>query len=67
MLNTRQAAQALGISPRRVLALIQSGRLPAIKVGRDWVINKSDLKLVSIRRPGRPKKEGEQGGEEVKS
>jgi excisionase family DNA binding protein len=52
--NTKQAAAALGITPRRVLALIQSGRLPAVKVGRDWIIKSSDLKLVSIRIPGRP-------------
>ena len=56
MLSTIQAAAALGISPRRVLALIESGRLPAKKLARDWIIKKSDLKLVSIRKPGRPKK-----------
>ena len=54
--STGKAASALGVTPRRVLALIQSGRLPAIKIGRDWVIKKIDLKLVSIRKPGRPVK-----------
>jgi len=49
MINTTQAAAALGITPRRVLALIQSGRLPAQKVGRAWIIKKSDLKLVSSK------------------
>ena len=58
LINTTQSAKALGISQRRVQALIQSGRLPATKVGRDWVINKSDLKLVSVRKPGRPPKDG---------
>jgi len=54
--NTAQASEALGVSPRRVLALIKSGRLPAAKVGRDWIIKKSDLKFVKNRPPGRPKK-----------
>uniref|UniRef100_A0A6H1ZFV7 Putative DNA binding, helix-turn-helix domain containing protein n=1 Tax=viral metagenome TaxID=1070528 RepID=A0A6H1ZFV7_9ZZZZ len=58
MITTKKAAQTLGISPRRVLALIKSGRLPAAKVGRDWVIKKYDLKLVSSRKPGRPPKVG---------
>jgi len=58
MINTSQAAKAIGVTPRRVLALIQSGRLPAVKVGRDWVVKKSDLKLVSSRKPGRPPKDG---------
>jgi len=58
MINTSQAASALGITPRRVLALIQSGRLPAVKVGRDWIIKSSDLKLVSVRKAGRPPKKG---------
>jgi len=56
ILNSCQAAKALGVSPRRVLAIIKSGRLPAVKVGRDWIILKSDLKKVSIRVPGRPPK-----------
>jgi len=56
MVSTKEAAQALGITTRRVLALIKSGRLPAVKVGRDWVLSKDDLKLIKNRPPGRPKK-----------
>jgi excisionase family DNA binding protein len=56
MLTTAQVAARLGISRRRVLALIQSGRLPAQKVGRDWLIDPKDLSKVKIRKPGRPKK-----------
>ena len=54
MINTKQAAQSLGITPRRVIALISAGRLPAIKIGRDWIISESDLDLVRDRKPGRP-------------
>lgn len=55
MLTTAQAAAILGVSPRRVLALIESGRLPAQKVGRDWIIQESDLEAVKDRREGWPK------------
>lgn len=57
MITATQAATRLGITPRRVLALIKSGRLPAEKFGRDWMIDESDLKLVKDRKPGRPRKQ----------
>ena len=54
MITTTQAAKILQVTPRRVLALINSGRLPAQRPGRDWLINPKDLKLVQDRRPGYP-------------
>ena len=54
--TTKQTAKILGITPRRVRALINAGRLPAEKHGRDWVIKPKDLELVKVRKPGRPKK-----------
>lgn len=50
------AAKSLGISDRRVRALIDSGNLPAYKIGRDWLISEPDLELVRDRKPGRPVK-----------
>jgi len=38
----------------RVHALIRQKRLPATKLGRDYVIKEQDLTLVANRRPGRP-------------
>ena len=55
-LTTKQVAEKLGISTRRVQALIVSGRLPAEKFGRDYMIREKDLKLVENRKVGRPKK-----------
>jgi len=52
LLNTTAAAARLGISPRRIAALIVAGRLPAQKIGRDWLIEETDLALVAERRPG---------------
>ncbi len=54
-LTTKQAAKILGVTTRRVLQLIADGRLPAEKHGRDWAIKATDLELVRVRKPGRPK------------
>jgi len=56
MLTTKDAAERLGISVRRVHALIEAKRLPAQKFGRDYVIKEKDLQFVKDRKPGRPRK-----------
>ncbi|MET0466893.1 MAG: helix-turn-helix domain-containing protein [Chitinophagaceae bacterium] len=57
LLTTQQAAERLGISQPRIYQLISEGRLPAQKIGRDYVINEDDLKLVEVRpKVGRPPK-----------
>ncbi|MFO7687201.1 MAG: helix-turn-helix domain-containing protein [Desulfobacterales bacterium] len=56
LITSKEASEELGVSVRRVLALINAGKLPAKKLGRDWVIRKSDLGLVRVRKPGRPAK-----------
>jgi excisionase family DNA binding protein len=53
-LTTREAAEILGVSPRRVQALIKAERLPAVKFGHVWVIDERDLELVKRRTPGNP-------------
>jgi excisionase family DNA binding protein len=57
-LTTIEAAERLGITARRVRAMITSGQLPAEKKGRDYFIDSNDLRLVKNRKPGRPKKAG---------
>ena len=57
MLTTAQAATELGVSVRRVQALIKSGRLKANKAGRDYLIHPSALARVRDRQPGRPRKQ----------
>ena len=42
-LTTREVSERLGVSRSRILVLIQSGRLPAQKAGRDWLIDPADL------------------------
>lgn len=55
MLSVEAAAGRLGVSERRVRALIAAGRLPAERVGRAWVIQPAALGQVEGERPvGRP-------------
>ena len=56
LLTTKQVAERLGISLSRVHQLINEERLPAQKVGRDYVVKEEDLKLVEERKVGRPPK-----------
>jgi excisionase family DNA binding protein len=55
-LTAQQVAERLGVSVRRVQAMIKDGRLPASRFGRALVIRESDLSLVADRSPGRPPK-----------
>ena len=62
LLTTKEVAEKLGVTVRRVQALIQAGRLPAQKVGRDFLIQEKDIKLIEDRKPGRPKARGGKKG-----
>jgi excisionase family DNA binding protein len=56
LLTTKTAAARLRITPRRVVALIQAGRLPARRLGRDWLIEEPHLAAIAVRKPGRPQR-----------
>lgn len=56
ILDTTEAAKKLRISAIRVRQLIKAGRLPAQKIGRDYIIQEKDLELVANRPTGRPSK-----------
>jgi len=58
-LTTKQAAEKLGVGIRWIQVLIKDGRLPARKIGRDYLIKEKDLKLVEGMKPGpKPAKKG---------
>lgn len=57
ILSTKEAAKKLKVSAIRVRQFIREGRLPAQKVGRDYIIKEKDLEKVEDRQPGRPKNE----------
>jgi excisionase family DNA binding protein len=59
LISSKEAAEKLGVSLRRVQALITSGKLPAQKIGNSYVVQEKDLNLVKERSPGRPKKQKE--------
>ncbi len=54
LISSKEAAEKLGLSLRRVQALITDGRLPAQKIGNSFVIQEKDLELVRERKIGRP-------------
>jgi excisionase family DNA binding protein len=65
LLSTSEVAERLKISKQHARALITEGKLPATKVGRDWVVNSDDLKLVANRPPrGRPRKKAKDDDDE---
>lgn len=55
-LTTKQAAERLGVSERRVRAMITAGQIKAESFGRSHVIREKDLAAVADRKPGRPAK-----------
>ncbi len=56
LLSVTEAAKHLGVIRQRVFQLIQTGKLPAVMVGSQYVIKESDLELVKDRPTGRPPK-----------
>ncbi len=57
LLSIKEVAEKLGVSARRVNQLIDEKKLPAQKIGSQYVINEKDLSKVTIHgKPGRPKK-----------
>ena len=56
MLTTGEAAERLGVTVQRVHQFIRDERLPARKLGRDYLIDEEDLKRIGDRPTGRPPK-----------
>jgi excisionase family DNA binding protein len=56
IIGTAEAARRLNVTQSRVRAMIDAGRLKAIKVGREWLIDPKDLDAVKDRKVGRPRK-----------
>jgi excisionase family DNA binding protein len=56
LLTTTQAAERLKVTPRRILAMIEAGKIKAARPGREYLIEESALVGVkTYGRPGRPK------------
>lgn len=58
IITTREAAEILGVTDRRVLAMIAAGNLKAERYGYMWMLRRAEVVRLSKRaRPvGRPRK-----------
>lgn len=59
--STSEVGRILGVSRRRVLALIQAGRLPSQRVSGVHVVESAAIMKVWHRKNGRPKKKNKPG------
>ncbi len=57
LLTVKDVAKELNVTIWRVHQLIKAKRLPAVKLGFQYVIKRKDLKLVENRKNGRPNKD----------
>ncbi len=65
-LLVKEVAEYLGLTVPRVHVLIKSRKLKVERRGRDIFVNAADLKLLEVRRVGRPRKDGTPAGSKVK-
>ena len=58
LVTTKKAADRLGVTTRRIRAMIDAGIIPATKIGRDWMVDPEDIEAVrnTPRPPGRKRK-----------
>lgn len=52
LISVSQAAAALDFTPRHIHNLIADGLLPAQRIGKSFIIKRSDLAKVPDRKPG---------------
>jgi excisionase family DNA binding protein len=57
-LTTKQAAELIGYNAEYIRKLAQAGRIPAQKLGRDWVIRRADLLAYTRSVKGKGRKRG---------
>jgi excisionase family DNA binding protein len=55
LITAAEAGGALGVTRHRIIALISAGRLPAEKMGMQYLIKPADLAKVRDGKRGRPR------------
>lgn len=56
-ISTAVAAERIGVDPRHVRVLIDSGKLKGLKIGRNWLVSIASVaKFERSPKMGRPKK-----------
>lgn len=64
-ISTIEAAEILGLSRTQVFRLAKAGRIPAVKIGRNFAIKKSDLGIFSGELTTVQKKELDKGVDKI--
>lgn len=64
-ISTKEASEMLSLSRIQVFRLIQSGKIPAVKIGRNFAIRKSDLGIYGGEISTKEKKNIEQSVDRV--
>ena len=58
LLSAKDAAEKLGVSDRRIRAMIKEGKIKAVNVAGGYVIEEKALEnIATYGKPGRPPKE----------
>jgi excisionase family DNA binding protein len=50
LLKTKDAAKELAVAPKTVIKLIKTGKLPGVRVGKQWRIIDTDIAIFISRR-----------------
>lgn len=64
-ISTTEAGKILGLSRTHVLRLAKSGKIPAVRIGRNFAIKKSDLGINTGELSVKEKKEIEVGVDKI--
>ncbi|MFA5158312.1 MAG: helix-turn-helix domain-containing protein [Patescibacteria group bacterium] len=64
-ISTIEAAEILGLSRTQVFRLAKVGQIPAVKIGRNFAIKKSDLGIYSGELTTAQKKELDKGVDKI--
>ncbi|MEI6144640.1 MAG: excisionase family DNA-binding protein [Candidatus Berkelbacteria bacterium] len=64
-ISTIEASSILGLDRTQVFRLIQSGKIPAVKIGRNFAIKKSDMGIYGGEVSTKEKKNIEQSVDRV--
>src|SRR6266567_8891847 len=54
-ISVKEAAQILGLSHKRIYRYIEANRLPARKLGRDYILSKEAVTNFKLKTAGRPR------------
>lgn len=57
LITTARAAEVLGFTPNYVRKLIADGKIKAVKLGHDWLVNEKSLAKVTRLRKAKETKE----------